>query len=149
MKRMSFSFAQAAKVISSNLAPDSRFLLLALLLFFALVPATSLHAASCWPAWNSSTAYVGGSQVSYNGQNYQSAYWTQGNNPSTSSGPAGSGQPWIPEGSCSGGGATPTTSSTPKATPTPTSTGGCSPGITAYLMTNGGSWQKTASVTVS
>jgi len=61
--------------------------------------------------------------ASLNGINYQAAYWTQGNNPSTSNGPAGSGQPWISLGSCSGGGgggATPT----PTAKPTATSTGG-------------------------
>src|SRR5579872_1366325 len=68
---------------------------------------------TCWAAWVSTTAYNGGAQVSYSGANYQAAYWTQGNTPSTSSGPAGSGQPWIPEGSCSGGGGG-------GATPTPT-----------------------------
>jgi predicted chitinase len=50
----------------------------------------------CWPAWNASTAYSGGAQVSRSGRNYQAAYWTQGNDPATSSGPSGSGQPWIP-----------------------------------------------------
>ena len=70
---------------------------------YLLAPSASLHAAACWPAWSSSAVYTAGGQVSYNSQNYQAAYWTQGNNPSTSSGPAGSGQPWIPEGSCSGG----------------------------------------------
>src|SRR5690349_16486857 len=87
---------------------------------------------SCWPAWNSTTAYTGGSQVSRNGQNYQAAFWTQGNDPATSSGPAGSGQPWIPMGSCSGGPtATPTRTRTPAGptftptrTPTPGSGGG-------------------------
>jgi Glycosyl hydrolases family 18 len=78
---------------------------------------------SCWPAWNSSTAYTGGAQVSYNDENYQAAYWTQGNNPSTSSGPAGSGEEWIPEGSCSGSGGSGATP-TPTAKPTATSGGG-------------------------
>ncbi len=73
---------------------------------------------NCWAAWNASTAYNGGAQVSYNGQNYQAAYWTQGDQPDTHSGPAGSGQPWIPMGSCSGGGVTP--SRTPTRTNTPT-----------------------------
>jgi hypothetical protein len=67
----------------------------------ALPSAQSLTA--CWQAWSSSAVYTGGAQVSYNGQNYQAAYWTQGNNPATSSGPQGSGQPWIPEGTCGGG----------------------------------------------
>jgi hypothetical protein len=34
--------------------------------------------------------------VSRNGQNYQAAFWTQGDDPTTHSGGAGSGQPWIP-----------------------------------------------------
>ena len=87
---------------------------------------------TCWPAWNASTAYVGGSQVSRNGQNYQAAWWTQGNDPATHSGPPGSGQPWVPMGACGGGGnptATPTNTpvgptSTPTRTPTPGSGGG-------------------------
>ncbi|MGA2890264.1 MAG: carbohydrate-binding protein [Terracidiphilus sp.] len=58
---------------------------------------------TCWAAWSSTAVYTAGGQVSYNGENYQAAYWTQGNNPATSSGAAGSGQPWIPEGSCGGG----------------------------------------------
>jgi chitinase len=61
---------------------------------------------ACWAAWNASTAYNGGAQVSYNGVNYQAAYWTQNQRPDLNSGPAGSGQPWIPMGSCSGGGPT-------------------------------------------
>jgi predicted chitinase len=62
----------------------------------------------CWPAWNASTAYSGGAQVSRNGRNYQAAYWTQGNDPATSSGPAGSGQPWIPMLFCGSSNATST-----------------------------------------
>ncbi len=74
----------------------------------------------CWAAWVSSTAYNGGAQVSYNGQNYQAAYWTQGDTPDTHSGPAGSGQPWIPMGACGGGGVTNTPTRTPTRTNTPT-----------------------------
>ncbi len=58
--------------------------------------------SGCWPAWVSTTAYSAGAQVSRNGRNYQAAYWTQGNDPATSSGPAGSGQPWIPMLICGG-----------------------------------------------
>lgn len=84
---------------------------------------------TCWAAWVAATAYTGGAQVSRNGQNYQAAYWTQGNDPATNNGPAGSGQPWIPMGSCGGGGstATPTRTNTPPgptATPTRTPTAG-------------------------
>src|SRR5258706_3439802 len=72
----------------------------------------------CWTSWVSSTAYNGGAQVSYNGQNYQAAFWTQSDSPDTHSGPAGSGQPWIPVGACGGGGVTntPTRSATPSGT---------------------------------
>ena len=44
-------------------------------------------------AWVASTAYVGGAQVSRLGQNYQAAYWTQGQDPATHSGPPGSETP--------------------------------------------------------
>lgn len=69
---------------------------------------------NCWPAWSASAIYTGGVQASRNGQNYQAAYWTQGNDPATNSGPAGSGQPWIPMGSCGG-----SVTSTPTRTNTP------------------------------
>jgi chitinase len=63
---------------------------------------TSGAGGGCWSAWLSTTQYTGGAQVSRNSVNYQAAYWTQGNDPATSNGPAGSGQPWIPMGSCGG-----------------------------------------------
>ncbi|MFC4100666.1 lytic polysaccharide monooxygenase [Paenibacillus xanthanilyticus] len=34
-----------------------------------------------YPAWNSSTAYVGGSKVTHNGVNYEAKWWTQGEVP--------------------------------------------------------------------
>ena len=78
---------------------------------------------TCWSAWNANAVYTGGAQVSRNGQNYQAAYWTQGNDPATSSGPAGSGQPWIPMGSCGSAVSTPTRTPTRTNTPLgPTST---------------------------
>jgi chitinase len=70
-------------------------------------------------AWNSTTAYNGGQQVSRvcggTTNLYTAAFWTQGNDPCTSSGGAGSGQPWIPNGAC---GPTPTSGPTPTAGPT-------------------------------
>lgn len=61
--------------------------------------------------------------ASYNGENYQAAYWTQNQVPASNSGPAGSGQPWIPEGPCGGGpGPTPTATATPTPTPAGTAT---------------------------
>ena len=83
---------------------------------------TPTPSASCWPAWNPTTAYTAGAQVSYNGINYQAAYRTQGQRPDLYSGPPGSGQPWIPMGPC---GATPTPGATATPTRTPT------PGVTA------------------
>ena len=77
---------------------------------------------ACYAAWGSGTAYNGGATVSYNGVNYTAAYWTQGNNPSTNSGPAGSGQPWISNGACGGSSPTPTPTPTPTPAPTPTPT---------------------------
>ena len=76
---------------------------------------------TCWAAWVSTSVYNGGAQVSRNGQNYQAAYWTQGNDPATNSGPAGSGKPWIPMGACGGGGATATATRT-NTPPGPTAT---------------------------
>src|SRR5436190_18758722 len=84
--------------------------------------------AGCWTPWVSTTAYNGGAQVSYNGQNYQAAFWTQGDTPDTHSRPPGSGQPWIPMGACAGGAtSTPTRTNTPTGptnTPTRTPTAG-------------------------
>lgn len=82
---------------------------------------------SCWSAWVSSTAYLGGSQVSRNGQNYQAAFWTQGQDPATNSGPPGSGQPWNPMGAC-GSSPTATRTNTPGG-PTPTRTATSGPGV--------------------
>jgi chitinase len=76
---------------------------------------------ACAAGWSATAQYNGGAQVSRTcgsaTQNYQAAFWTQGNDPCTSSGPAGSGQPWSVLGSC-GGSATPTTA--PRATATST-----------------------------
>ena len=91
---------------------------------------TPTPSTGCWPAWNPTTAYTAGAQVSYNGINYQAAYWTQGQRPDLYSGPPGSGQPWIPMGPCGttptptpGATATPTRTPTPGATPTPVGSG--------------------------
>lgn len=79
-------------------------------------PLPTASGGNCWPAWDANVAYSGGAQVSYGGQNYQAAYWTQGQRPDLSSGPAGSGQPWIPMGAC-GGNPSPTSTPVPTATP--------------------------------
>ncbi len=80
---------------------------------------------SCFPTWVATQVYTGGMQASLNGINYQAAYWTQGDNPATHNGPAGSGAQWIPLGNCNGGGggggggATPTPTATPNVPPPP------------------------------
>jgi len=89
---------------------------------FSTSTPTSGAGGGCWTAWVSTTAYNGGAQVSRNGGNYQAAYWTQGNDPATSNGPAGSGQPWIPMGSCGGGSTATSTRTTTPVAPTSTFT---------------------------
>ncbi len=96
---------------------------------------------TCWPAWNANTVYTGGAQVSYNGVNYQAAYWTQGQRPDLYSGPPGSGQPWIPMGACGSVTATPTRTNTPSgptATPSRTPTPGPTP--TRRYVVYAGTW---------
>jgi chitinase len=56
---------------------------------------------SCATAWSSTQVYTGGMTASESGENYVANWWTQGQNPATNSGPAGSGQPWTATGSCS------------------------------------------------
>jgi chitinase len=61
-------------------------------------------AATCAAAWSSATVYTAGNQASEAGINYTANWWTQGNDPATSNGGPGSGQPWTSDGSCTGGG---------------------------------------------
>ncbi|WP_329458897.1 carbohydrate-binding protein [Streptomyces sp. NBC_01497] len=71
---------------------------------FAAAAAPAAQAATaCAGAWSSTAVYTGGQQASENGTNYTANYWTQGNNPATSSGGSGSGQPWTSNGACTGG----------------------------------------------
>ena len=59
-------------------------------------------APACAAAWSASAVYVGGDVASENGINYKANWWTQGNDPATNNGGAGSGQPWTSQGACSG-----------------------------------------------
>ncbi|MDQ6419014.1 fibronectin type III domain-containing protein [Paenibacillus sp. LHD-117] len=52
------------------------------------------------PAWNPATAYGGGARVSYNGTEYESKWWTQGDQPDLS----GQWGVWKVIGPCGGGG---------------------------------------------
>src|SRR6201999_1940272 len=70
----------------------------------ALTAGSAAQAATtCAAAWSASTVYTGGQQASENGINYTANWWTQGNDPATSNGGSGSGQPWTSQGACSGG----------------------------------------------
>jgi Carbohydrate-binding module family 5/12 len=51
---------------------------------------------SCYPAWNANTSYVPGDNVSYNGENYTSLYWSTGVTP----GSAIAWNIWKPVGAC-------------------------------------------------
>ena len=61
---------------------------------------TSPGGSGCAAAWNSTTAYTAGMTVSESGIDYVANWWTQGNDPATNSGGAGSGQPWTSQGAC-------------------------------------------------
>jgi chitinase len=80
------------------------------------------------PTWNATTAYVGGTSVSYNGHKYTAKWWTQGEQPDTHSGPD---QVWVDNGPCSGGTTSPTPSPTRTTSPTPSPTRTASPTPTA------------------
>ena len=74
----------------------------------ALTSGSAAQAATtCAAAWSASTVYTGGQQASENGINYTANWWTQGNDPATSNGGSGSGQPWTSNGACTGGSGTP------------------------------------------
>uniref|UniRef100_UPI0021D801D8 carbohydrate-binding protein n=1 Tax=Cellulomonas sp. RIT-PI-Y TaxID=3035297 RepID=UPI0021D801D8 len=66
------------------------FLIAAGTLVIAEAPAM---AATCDTPWSAATAYTGGAKVSKSGVNYTANWWTQGDDPATQSGGAGSGKP--------------------------------------------------------
>jgi len=76
------------------------------------------HAATSCQPWNASTAYVGGDTVTEAGKTYKANWWTQGNDPATSNGATGSGQPWTLTTGCSTT-PPPPTPTPPPPTPTP------------------------------
>ncbi|HAR19860.1 MAG TPA: hypothetical protein DCR46_04315, partial [Cytophagales bacterium] len=59
--------------------------LILLIIFFTSILSYSGYAQSCNPAWDASAVYATPTSVSFNGRNYTSKYWTQGNQP---------GDPW-------------------------------------------------------
>jgi hypothetical protein len=85
-----------------------------------LLPVQAVHAqTTCAAAWNASSVYTKGNTASENGIDYVANWWTQGDDPATHNGGAGSGQPWTATGSC-GGSPAPTPTPAPAPTPTPT-----------------------------
>ncbi len=71
------------------------------------------------PAWNATQTYTtAGTVVVYNGVEYSSNWWNQGENPESNNGI--SGQPWTIVGTCNGN--TPTPTPTPTISPTPAPT---------------------------
>ncbi|TBV69966.1 hypothetical protein EYC46_18655, partial [Pseudoxanthomonas winnipegensis] len=59
------------------------------------VPMQSAQAqTACAAAWSASSVYTGGNTASKSGINYVANWWTQGDDPTTHNGGAGSGQPW-------------------------------------------------------
>ncbi|MEY9895325.1 chitinase [Catenulispora sp. MAP12-49] len=72
----------------------------------AVAAAPAAQATTCATAWSSTAVYTAGQQASENGTNYTANWWTQGNDPATSNGGSGSGQPWTSNGACTGGGTT-------------------------------------------
>ena len=69
-----------------------------------MLAAGSAFATTCATAWSAATVYTAGGQSSENSVNYQANWWTQGDDPATHNGGAGSGQPWTSLGACSGSG---------------------------------------------
>lgn len=78
----------------------------------AVVPFGTAHAApACAAAWSATQVYVGGNTASVGSTNYLANWWTQGQNPTSNNGGAGSGQPWTSQGACSGSGGSSSSSS--------------------------------------
>ena len=54
----------------------------------------------CAAAWSSTQVYTASMTASEDGIDYIANYWTQGQNPATNNGGAGSGDPWTSQGPC-------------------------------------------------
>ncbi|SAK71568.1 chitinase [Caballeronia temeraria] len=80
------------------------------------IPTPAPAPAGCYAAWSATATYSNaGMRVTYNGRNYESKWWTQGEDPSQS-GPYGA---WKDLGTCN---ASPTPAPTPTPAPAPTPT---------------------------
>ena len=108
--------------MSTNEAQQKKLKMLAALTaaVAASVPAAAMAAnpPNC-SAWNSTIAYTQGAVVVDQGKTYTANWWTQGNEPVTNNGGAGSGQPWTLSSGCSTTPPPPPTPTPPPPTPTP------------------------------
>ena len=62
---------------------------------------TASAQTACATPWSATAIYTAGMTASEGGENYVANWWTQGNDPATNNGGAGSGQPWTATGPCS------------------------------------------------
>lgn len=69
--------------------------------------------------WSSSAVYVGGQYAVYNNVEYKANWWTQGDNPGSNSGGAGSGKPWTQVANCTAVSPTPSPAPSPSPSPSP------------------------------
>jgi len=110
----------------------------------SLIPTQSVFAQSaCAPAWSSTATYTAGNVASENGVNYVANWWTSGNDPATSNGGSGSGQPWTSQGMC-GSSLPPPPPPPPPAPPAPApapSAGNSSGAINFHLLLGSGAAQ--------
>jgi len=108
--------------MSTNEAQQKKLKMLAALTaaVAASVPAAAMAAnpPNC-SAWNSTIAYTQGAVVVDQGKTYTANWWTQGNEPVTNNGGAGSGQPWTLSSGCSTTPPPPPTPAPPPPTPAP------------------------------
>jgi len=93
-------------------------LLTAAVAALAAAPDASAATPNCQP-WSSSAVYVAGNTATEGGKTYKANWWTQGNDPATNNGGAGTGMPWTITTSCSGTAPPPPTPAPPPPTPTP------------------------------
>ncbi len=99
-----------------------------------ILPLQSVHAqAACAAAWSASAVYTQGQVASENGINYGANWWTQGNDPASNNGGAGSGQPWTSQGSCGG-------SSGSTSTPAESYGANAEAGGAVQFYADGGTW---------
>jgi len=108
--------------MSTNEAQQKRLKMLAALTaaVAATVPAAAMAAnpPNC-STWNSTIAYTQGAVVVDQGKTYTANWWTQGQEPITNNGGAGSGQPWTLSSGCSTTPPPPPTPAPPPPTPAP------------------------------